>query len=66
MAAGQIRSANVAHTLQSIIGMTVYHFASGEFGDELLGRSIFAEAEVRRRKAEVKMLVRHGLLTSHD
>jgi AcrR family transcriptional regulator len=66
MAAGQVRTANVAHTLQSIIGMTVYHFASGEFGDELLGRSIFTEAEVRRRKAEVKMLVRHGLLTSHE
>ena len=36
--------ASVPHTLQTLIGATVYHFASGEFGDEMLGA-----ADLRRR-----------------
>jgi hypothetical protein len=48
--------------VQSVIGMTVFHFASGEFGEELIGRPLFSGSEVRRRKAEVKALIRHGLL----
>jgi AcrR family transcriptional regulator len=59
--AGEFRPASVAHTLQSLMGAIVFHFASGEFGDEILGRPVFAPAEVRRRKAELKALVRHGL-----
>ncbi|HLK11451.1 MAG TPA: TetR family transcriptional regulator [Candidatus Binatia bacterium] len=61
VAAGVLRAASVPHTVQTLIGATVYHFASGEFGDELLGRPLFAAAEVRRRKDEVKALLRHGL-----
>jgi AcrR family transcriptional regulator len=64
MESGEFRSANVAHTLQSLIGAIVFHFASGEFGDEMLGRSLFTAAEVRRRKAEVKALVLRGLAAS--
>jgi AcrR family transcriptional regulator len=59
--AGALRPASVPHTLQTLIGATVYHFASGEFGDELLGRPVYSPAEVARRKVEVKALVRHGL-----
>ena len=62
MSTGELRTTNVPHTLQSLIGMTVYHFASGQFGNDLLGSSAFDPAEVRRRKAEVKMLIRHGLM----
>lgn len=62
MAAGAFRPASVPHTLQTLIGATVYHFASGEFGDELIGRPLFAASEVRRRKAEVKGLLRRGLV----
>ena len=51
MAAGQLRAANIGHTLQSLIGLTVFHFASGELGEELLGHSLFSPAEVKRRKA---------------
>lgn len=58
---GAFRPVHVEHTLQSIIGMTVFHFASGPFGDELFGRPIFSAAEVRRRKREVTRFVRHGL-----
>ena len=60
--AGVFRPANVAHTVQSIVGVTVFHFASGEFGEEILGRPLFSGSEVRRRKQEVRALVRHGLV----
>src|SRR5262249_16979171 len=39
MESGVFRLASIPHTLQSLVGLTVYHFASGEFGDELLGQS---------------------------
>ena len=61
METGVFRLASIPHTLQSIAGLTVYHFASGEFGDELLGQPVFGSAEVRRRKQEVKALLHHGL-----
>ena len=65
MASGEFRSASVPHTLQTLIGAIVFHFASGEFGDEMVGRSIFSPAEVRRRKSELKAIVLHGL-ASHQ
>lgn len=61
MAAGDLRVANIGHTLQSLIGLTVFHFASGQLGEDLLGRSLFSPAEIRRRKQEIKALLRHGL-----
>jgi len=61
---GVFRPANVAHTVQTIIGATVYHFASGEFGEEIIGRPLFSASEVRRRKLEVKALIRHGLVVA--
>jgi AcrR family transcriptional regulator len=64
MAAGQLRAASIEHALQSVIGLTVYHFASGQFGEDLLGRSPFSPAEVRRRKQEVKTLLYHGLVVA--
>jgi AcrR family transcriptional regulator len=59
---GVFRAASIPHTLQSLVGLTVYHFASGEFGDELVGQSVFAPAQVRQRKQEVKALLHHGLV----
>ena len=53
---------SVGHTLQTLIGATVYHFASGEFGDEMIGRPVFSASEVRRRKDEVKGLLHRGLV----
>jgi hypothetical protein len=50
--------------LQTLIGATVYHFASGDFGDEMIGRPVFSASEVRRRKDEVKSLLHRGLVTS--
>jgi len=62
MTTGAFRLASVTHTLQSLIGITIYHFASGEFGDELIGRPVFSAAEVKRRKHEVRALLHGGLL----
>jgi len=59
---GSFRPVHVEHTLQSLIGLMVFHFASGTFGDELVGRPIFSPAEVRRRKREVAHFVRNGLV----
>lgn len=64
MTTGALRAASIPHTLQSVIGMTIYHFASGEFGTELLGRPMFAAAEVKRRKDEIKALLHHGMVTA--
>ena len=61
--AGRVfRPVNVPHMVQTVIGATVFHFASGEFGEDLIGRPLFSPAEVRRRKQEVKALMRHGLV----
>jgi AcrR family transcriptional regulator len=59
---GAFRAVSVPHTLQTLIGVTVYHFASGELGDELLGRSLLSTEEVRRRKDAVRSLLHHGLV----
>lgn len=62
IASGVFRPVNVPHMVQSVIGATVFHFASGEFGEDLIGRPLFSPAEVRRRKQEVKGFMRHGLV----
>jgi hypothetical protein len=62
MGCGALRAASIPHTLQSVIGMLIYHFASGDFGAELLGRPVFDPAEVNRRKDEIKALLHHGLV----
>ena len=62
METGLFRMASIPHTLQSLVGLTVYHFASGEFGEELVGQSLFAPAQVRKRKEEIKALLHHGLV----
>lgn len=64
IAAGAFRDVSVAHTIQSMIGVTVYHFASGEFGDGLIGRPLLSADEVRRRKDAVRALFHHGLVAS--
>ncbi len=58
------RPVNVPHMVQTVIGATVFHFASGEFGEELIGRPLFSASEVRRRKQELKAFIRHGLVVA--
>ena len=62
MSSGRFRAAHVQHTLLSLVGIMVFPFASGDFGAEVLGRDIFDTVEVRRRKREVRDLLRFGLV----
>lgn len=61
VATGEFRDVAIPDLLQTLIGATVFHFASGEFGEQLLGASLFSAAAVSRRKQEVKHLLFHGL-----
>jgi len=53
IASGEIRPVSVPHTLQTLIGMTVFHFATGEFGEDVLGAPLYSAAEIRKRKEHV-------------
>jgi TetR/AcrR family transcriptional regulator len=64
MGNGQFRVANVQHLLLTLVGQIVFPFASGDFGQEILGRDIFDPVEVRRRKKELRDLLRFGLMTN--
>jgi TetR/AcrR family transcriptional regulator len=58
---GVFRRVSVAHTVQTLIGATVYHFASGELGESLLGRPLLSSEAVSRRKQELRQLFHRGL-----
>lgn len=58
---GELRQVSVPDTIQTLIGATIYHFASGELGDGLLGQPLLSAEAVRRRRNEVKQLLRAGL-----
>jgi len=58
---GELRRVSTPHTLLTLIGATVFHFASAEMGERILGRPLFSAEEVARRKREVIGLLRHGL-----
>ncbi len=58
---GELRRVSIPETLQTLIGVVVYPFASGEFGEELVGGPLFSGDAVRRRKHEVREFVRWGL-----
>jgi TetR/AcrR family transcriptional regulator len=58
---GAFRKLSVPHTVQTLIGATVYHFASGEIGESILGRPLLSAEAVRRRKQELRNLLQRGL-----
>ncbi len=58
---GVFGNISVPHTVQTLIGATVYHFASGELGDNLLGRPVLSSEAIRARKEELKNLLHQGL-----
>jgi TetR/AcrR family transcriptional regulator len=61
IASGELRPVSVPHTIQSLIGLTVFHFASGDFGVTVIGESVYSAAQVRLRKQHVRDYLRHGL-----
>lgn len=66
MSNGQIRAAHVPHLLLSLVGLTVFPFATGEFGLEVLGRDPLDPVEVKKRKQEIRDLLRFGLVVRSD
>ncbi len=61
VAAGAFRPVSPGHLTQTLIGATIYHFASAELGEEILGAPIFSADQVRERKRELKALLRSGI-----
>ena len=60
-ASGELRSVPVPHALQGLVGLLVFHFASGHFGEDLLGGPIYSSAEIRRFKEFVVPFTLNGL-----
>ena len=58
---GAFRKVSVPHTVQTLIGATVYLFASGELGESIMGRPLLSAEAVRRRKQELHQLLQQGL-----
>ena len=55
---GEFRNVSVPDATQTVIGASVYHFASGDFGEAVLGKPLFsAETVSRRRRETVQFLV---------
>ncbi|MCZ6782607.1 MAG: TetR/AcrR family transcriptional regulator [Proteobacteria bacterium] len=52
---------SVTDATQTMIGATVYHFASGEIGEAVTGGPIFAAAAIQRRRREVVHFLIGGL-----
>jgi AcrR family transcriptional regulator len=65
IAAGALRPISVPDAIQTLIGATVYPFASGEFGEKLAGE-IFSAGAIARRKREVLGLIEHGWMRPHS
>jgi AcrR family transcriptional regulator len=63
---GEIRPVSGPHTLQSLIGLTVFHFASGDFGEDLLGAPVYSATEIRRRKEHVIAFMDRALRAQPD
>jgi TetR/AcrR family transcriptional regulator len=61
IAQGEFRRVSVPDTVQSLIGSIVYHFASAEIGESILGGPLFSAEAVARRRREVVELFRNGL-----
>jgi TetR/AcrR family transcriptional regulator len=66
VAQGVFRKVSVPDTLQSLIGATVYHFASAEVGESLTGGPLFSSDAVARRRRELVELFRRGIVARPD
>lgn len=62
IAQGVFRPVSVGDAISSVIGTLVFHFASGDLGEALIGESIFTAAAVERRRQEVSEFILRGLL----
>ncbi len=58
---GAFRAVSIGDAILSVIGTVVFHFASGELGEAVIGESIFSGSAVERRRREVSTFIRRGL-----
>jgi len=63
---GVFRRVSVPDTLQSLIGASVYHFASSDVGETILGGPLFSADAVARRRRELIELFHRGLVLRPD
>jgi AcrR family transcriptional regulator len=63
---GAFRRVAVPDTVQTLIGATVYHFASGDLGESVLGAPVFSAESVRRRKRELVGLLERGIVAAAE
>jgi len=61
---GEIRPVSIPHTIQTLIGMTLFHFASGDLGEDLLGESVFEPKQIQLRREHIRHYLDHVLRTS--
>jgi TetR/AcrR family transcriptional regulator len=62
IASGEFREVSVPDTTQTLIGAAVFHFASGDFGEDLFGgASLFSAKAVKRRRVELREFFLHAL-----
>jgi len=61
VAEGEFRPISPPHVLQTLIGMTIFHFASGDLGDDLFGGSVYSPDQVEARLAHLRDYIDHGL-----
>jgi AcrR family transcriptional regulator len=62
IADGVFRPVSIGDTIQTTIGAIIFHFASGDVGEALIGEPIFSGTAVDRRRREVSEFIRRGLL----
>jgi TetR/AcrR family transcriptional regulator len=61
--AGAFRRMSARHFFQSVLGLTVFHYAARNFSAAVLGvDDIFTSNAVHWRRDEVRRLLRHGVL----
>ena len=58
---GEIRAVSIPHTIQTLILISVFHFASGDLGSDVLGESVYEPEQVRLRQAHIHDYLDHGL-----
>ena len=59
---GEFREVSVVDATQTIVGAAVFHFASGEFGESVLGGSLFSAEAVARRRSEQRAFFHNALV----
>ncbi|MCA9512960.1 MAG: TetR/AcrR family transcriptional regulator [Myxococcota bacterium] len=62
IATGEFRDVSVVDATQTLIGAAVFHFASGELGEAVLGESLFSAQAVARRRDEQRAFFLRALL----